>query len=262
MIQSATPSLHLPKFSFGQVTCSPHSISNLLEELRVLLSDKSLQPRTILCINAHIYNLACRDAQLRDCLRRSRLTLADGMAVVWAARLLGKKMAERCNMTEAYHAFLKERDMPANRAILVGCSEAEAATAARKASEQSNHCRIVASYSGYLTSSDYEKIFSNHRDIDFVFLGMGTPRTEFTTELAAKTCPNAIVWGIGGGTVRIDAGTMAEAPVIWRRLGLQWLHRLASEPAALWRRYLFGNPLFVARMLSCAISDKFKSDRR
>ena len=81
---------------------------------------------------------------------------------------------------------------------------------------------------------------------------MGTPRTEQVAEAAAEACPGAIVWGIGGGTVRILAGTMREAPRVWRRLGLQWLYRLFHEPRALWQRYLIGNPLFAMRVLKAA----------
>jgi exopolysaccharide biosynthesis WecB/TagA/CpsF family protein len=73
-----------------------------------------------------------------------------------------------------------------------------------------------------------------------------------TAQLAAEICPEAIVWGIGGGTVRIFAGTMREAPVLWRRLGLQWLYRLLREPRQLWHRYLIGNPLFGLRILKMA----------
>jgi N-acetylglucosaminyldiphosphoundecaprenol N-acetyl-beta-D-mannosaminyltransferase len=35
-----------------------------------------------------------------------------------------------------------------------------------------------------------------------------------------------------------------------RRAGLEWLHRLLAEPRRLWRRYLIGNPAFVAGVLS------------
>jgi N-acetylglucosaminyldiphosphoundecaprenol N-acetyl-beta-D-mannosaminyltransferase len=33
-----------------------------------------------------------------------------------------------------------------------------------------------------------------------------------------------------------------------QRSGLEWLHRLVSEPRRLWRRYLLGNPQFVLRV--------------
>lgn len=237
------------KFPFGVTRCSPHSIGDLLAEIKLLLADKHLTPRTILCVNSHIYNLARGDERLRRCLNAARIVAADGMAIVWAARLLGHPVSERCNMTEAFHAFLSDESMPPSQGLLIGCSPTEAETAAQKANRLSRHCRIVQAGSGYLNENEYQEIFRAHPQIDFVLLGMGSPRTEQISDLATQSCPHAIVWGIGGGTIRIEAGTMTEAPPVWRRLGLQWLHRLGSEPGALWRRYLLGNPRFVIHML-------------
>lgn len=240
------------KFPFGVTRCSPHSIGDLLAELKLLLADKSLTPRTILCLNSHIYNMACADDGLRRCLNAARIVAADGMAVVWAARFLGHPISERCNMTEAFHAFLKDDTMPRSQGVLIGCSSAEAEAAAEKANRDSPHCRIVKACSGFLSESEYKEILAAHPESDLIFLGMGSPKTERLAELAAQVCPQAVPWGIGGGTIRIEAGTMTEAPVVWRRLGLQWLHRLGSEPRELWRRYLLGNPRFVLRILSLA----------
>ncbi len=155
-------------------------------------------------------------------------------------------------MTEALRAFLVAPQMPPSRAILIGCSVAEAEAAAAEMNRSSQHCRVVRAISGYLSEEEYREICAHLDGVDLIFLGMGTPRTEAVTALAARSRPEAIVWGIGGGTVRILAGTMLEAPALWRRLGLQWLYRLFQEPPLLWRRYLIGNPLFVMRVLKAA----------
>ncbi|MCC6153814.1 MAG: WecB/TagA/CpsF family glycosyltransferase, partial [Candidatus Hydrogenedentes bacterium] len=95
----------------------------------------------------------------------------------------------------------------------------------------------------------YKQLFKSLNDVDFIFIGMGTPRTERIIDMASRYCPSAIAWGIGGGTIRIYAGSLIEASPFWRRNGLQWLHRLATDPVHLWRRYLFGNPAFIVRAL-------------
>jgi N-acetylglucosaminyldiphosphoundecaprenol N-acetyl-beta-D-mannosaminyltransferase len=41
------------------------------------------------------------------------------------------------------------------------------------------------------------------------------------------------------------AGTKRRAPEWMQQVGLEWLHRLASEPGRLGRRYLVGNPRFM-----------------
>jgi exopolysaccharide biosynthesis WecB/TagA/CpsF family protein len=235
-------------------------VAQFLHELKTLLSDKSQRPRTALFINAHVYNLAVNDPVLRRHLNAARVVTADGMAIVWAAPLFKARLQERCNMTEAFRAFLAAAEMPPSTALLLGCATRDAEAAAGTIERISSHCRIRHAYSGFLTDQEYQKIFQANTDVDFIFLGMGTPRTEQLTQLAVEVCPKAIVWAIGGGTIRIMAGTMTEAPGIWRRFGLQWLHRLASEPGELWRRYLVGNPAFVCRVLKAAFGRMTKTE--
>jgi len=45
-----------------------------------------------------------------------------------------------------------------------------------------------------------------------------------------------------GAAVDFLSGTLPRAPQSWQRLGLEWLHRLLSEPRRLWRRYLVDGP--------------------
>lgn len=45
-----------------------------------------------------------------------------------------------------------------------------------------------------------------------------------------------------GAAVDFLSGTLPRAPESWQRFGLEWLHRLLSEPRRLWRRYLVDGP--------------------
>lgn len=245
-------------FTLGIINCSTHTTSQLLDELSLLLSNKYLQSRTLLCVNAHSYNIAYKDIALRQILNAARIVTADGMSIVWSSLLFGVKVPERCNMTEAFHAFLQSRNISSNKGILAGVTEEEARLAAANIEKISTHCRIIKSVSGFLNDDDYKQIFSSLEDIDFIFLGMSTPRTEKVSEIATAMCPRAIVWGIGAGTIKILAGTMKEAPVFLRRNGLQWLHRLLCDPITLWRRYLIGNFLFIYRIFKLALQKRRK----
>lgn len=240
-------------FEMGDIKCSTHTIRQLLDEIAYLLDNPSAQPRSLLCLNAHIYNVAFRDPMLRESLNNARIVTADGMSIVWLSRLWRAQIPERCNMTEAFRAFLASPRIRRNTGILVGLTQEEAERAAQNVEAASSHSRIQQAYSGFLNEEEYDRIFRSLGDVDFIFVGMSTPRTERICEMARLRCPRAIVWGIGAGTIRIFAGTMKEASPFWRRTGLQWLHRLCSEPLRLWRRYLIGNPLFLYRALRCGV---------
>ncbi|HEY8240334.1 MAG TPA: WecB/TagA/CpsF family glycosyltransferase [Kiritimatiellia bacterium] len=241
-------------FMLGTVKCSTCTIAELHGEVRRLLLDRSLQPRLILDVNAHIYNLATQDPDLARVLNSSRVTMADGMGIVWAARLFGERISERCNETEAFRAFLADGSMPASKGIIAGTTDKESEAAAAEIARVSKHLRITRTASGYLSEEENRRFFREAGDIDFIFLGHSTPITQRVADMAVQERPDAIVWGIGAGTIKILAGTMQEAPAFWRRTGLQWLYRLCKEPGNLWKRYLVGNPLFVLRVLRASLS--------
>jgi len=56
----------------------------------------------------------------------------------------------------------------------------------------------------------------------------------------------------GGAIIDFLGGKMPRAPRWMRRAGLEWAFRLGLEPRRLFRRYVIGNPVFLARTLSLA----------
>jgi N-acetylglucosaminyldiphosphoundecaprenol N-acetyl-beta-D-mannosaminyltransferase len=67
-----------------------------------------------------------------------------------------------------------------------------------------------------------------------------------------------VVHGVGG-SFDVMAGKVERAPVIWQKLGLEWLYRVKQEPGRLWRRYLVTNSLFCVMVLKQYLSDRRKS---
>ena len=62
--------------------------------------------------------------------------------------------------------------------------------------------------------------------------------------LAHRGRVHAVMLGVGAA-FDFHAGTVSRAPAWMREHGLEWMHRLASEPRRLWKRYLVTNTLFV-----------------
>lgn len=80
-------------------------------------------------------------------------------------------------------------------------------------------------------------------DADIVWVSLGTPKQDHLAFQLAREVGRPCV-GIGAAFDFV-AGTVPEAPNWMTRLGMEWLHRLASEPRRLWRRYIIGNALFI-----------------
>ena len=79
-----------------------------------------------------------------------------------------------------------------------------------------------------------------------VMVALGSPRQErFVLRYLAKL-PNVVAITVGG-LFDFASGAKPRAPLAVRELGMEWAWRLAHEPRRLGRRYLLGNPEFLAR---------------
>ncbi|WP_443971911.1 WecB/TagA/CpsF family glycosyltransferase [Sphingobium sp. CR28] len=91
---------------------------------------------------------------------------------------------------------------------------------------------------------------------DFVLLAIGAPQSELVAQKAAQQ-PG--MRGVGlciGASIEFLLGRKARAPIWMRRMGLEWLHRLLSEPRRLWKRYLVHGP----RIFWIALKDRSLDD--
>jgi N-acetylglucosaminyldiphosphoundecaprenol N-acetyl-beta-D-mannosaminyltransferase len=81
---------------------------------------------------------------------------------------------------------------------------------------------------------------------DFVWVGLSSPKQEYWIAKAAPLVRRGVFVGVGAA-FDFHAGAVRRAPPWMRDNGLEWLHRLFSEPGRLWRRYLVLAPIFVLR---------------
>ncbi len=91
------------------------------------------------------------------------------------------------------------------------------------------------------------------------FVGLGCPRQEsFVYEF--RELLDMPVLAVGAAFPFI-AGLIPQAPQWMQNAGLEWLFRLCSEPARLWRRYLLLNPTFLFLLLLQRLGiSKFSTD--
>ena len=100
---------------------------------------------------------------------------------------------------------------------------------------------------GFLSPREIETLREELRALGeaVVLVGMGSPIQERWAFDHLRDVPGLRVLTVGG-VFDYFAGRVPRAPVVWRELGLGWLFRLRQEPRRLAKRYLVGNPLFVA----------------
>lgn len=84
---------------------------------------------------------------------------------------------------------------------------------------------------------------------NIVWIGLGCPKQEQWMREHRALLPGVVTVGIGAA-FDFHTDRIQRAPRWMCDHGLEWLHRLASEPRRLWRRYLVLAPRFVAYSLA------------
>lgn len=79
---------------------------------------------------------------------------------------------------------------------------------------------------------------------DFIWVGLSSPKQEYWMMKAAPILGHGVLFGVGAA-FDFHSGAIPRAPAWMRKHGLEWLHRLLSEPRRLWRRYLVLAPQFL-----------------
>ena len=47
-----------------------------------------------------------------------------------------------------------------------------------------------------------------------------------------------------GATIDFEAGTLQRAPLMWQKIGMEWLYRVIKEPKRLFKRYFVDDMQF------------------
>ena len=207
----------------------------------------------IATVNAQFVSAAHLDTRLADIIRNADFSVADGVPLVWASRLLGIPLPGRVNGTDLMVRLCKEAARGGQSVYFMGGHPGSAQLAAGTLSQQYpglNIAGIDCPPFGFtddpvLDEQACEKIREARPDIVFVALGM--PKAEFWIQNHAHL-PAKIMIGVGG-SFELVGGLIKRAPTVFQNLGCEWLWRLAMEPKRLWKRYLFGNALFVYLVL-------------
>jgi N-acetylglucosaminyldiphosphoundecaprenol N-acetyl-beta-D-mannosaminyltransferase len=181
------------------------------------------------------------------------LVVADGMPLTWAARLAGTPLPARVAGSDLVWSLTAEASMHGRSIFLLGGAPGVSERAAQVMRANYPGMRIAGVHSppyGFEDDpAELERIRALLRDSepDVVYVALGFPRQERLIRQLRGELPNA--WFIGVGiSFSFLSGDVARAPDWLQRIGLEWAHRLASEPRRLARRYLVYDLPFAARL--------------
>ncbi|MBB5962722.1 WecB/TagA/CpsF family glycosyltransferase [Planomonospora venezuelensis] len=208
--------------------------------------------------NVDICRAVARDAGLREILGSADLVLADGMPLVWAARLLRAPVPARVTGADLIWSLSEAAAFYRYPVYLLGGPPGVARQAAARLIAR-NPALIVAGVDappyGFEDSPEdcarvREAVLAAAPRV--VFVGLGFPKQDRLIASLREDLPGT--WFVGcGSAIAFAAGTVSRAPEWMRRSGLEWLFRLLSEPRRLARRYLADDLPFALKLLTVSL---------
>lgn len=192
-----------------------------------------------------------RDPELRADLLACDMVLADGMAVVWASRVLGCELPERVAGIDLMFGMLERGSVHGYRIFCLGATPEVLGRALEIFGRDYPGVVIAGSHHGYFSEQEEAAVAAQIEaaKADILIVAMTSPRKEQFIARWGGSLGVTVCHGVGG-SLDVVAGKVQRAPAAWQRLGLEWLYRVKQEPGRLWRRYLVTNTIFIGLVFS------------
>lgn len=238
-------------WTFGGVPLAVDSPDQAACRLLDKLNDRQTKTKTdsYRLLNAYSFALAESDARYRALLQDSGTNFVDGTPLSWVGRAFGRAHSAVRGPTLMLETLTRGVALEAKHFFLGG--EDETLRLLRDRLEKiAPGLNIVGTFSPPFRPMTPEETGDQDAYIaacnpDIIWVGLGTPRQDF--EVARIHQELGITSVAVGAAFDFLAGTKAEAPRAIQNSGFEWVFRLVTEPRRLWRRYLFGNLLFLRR---------------
>ena len=221
--------------------------SAAMERRRLFLSTPNLN-----------FLVSCQhDKAFRRAVCQSDLSIADGMPIIWIARLLGIPIRHRVagsSLIGALKAPSKKHERPL-RIYFFGGPDGIAERACKNINRENDGLECVGFQTpGFVEVPEMSQSGNidpiNASDADFLIVALGAKKGQSwivrnIDRLDVPVCSHL------GAVVNFEAGAIRRAPEFLQRIGLEWLWRIKEEPA-LWKRYANDGAAFL-RLLSVQV---------
>lgn len=212
-------------------------------------------------VNAHCCNIHRNNAAYAAAVAQADVLLPDGIGIELAARMTGDRLSANLNGTDLVPALLAQAAEQGKSVYLFGGKPGTAQAAAINLVEQIPGLFVAGTRDGFGEAVDTEAVIAdiNASGADIVLVALGVPIQEMWLHQNASRLDAPLTLAVGA-LFDFLAGTVSRAPKMIRRARMEWVWRLAQEPARLANRYLAGNFTFLAHAAARAMGQVSGAD--
>lgn len=234
----------MKKESFLGVDVSPLTYDQIINELQNRIERK--EQSTIIAVNPEKVMTAQKNEQLKRLINHSTFQIPDGIGIVLASKLRKGQVKDRVTGVDMMERLLQLSEEQKHPVFLYGAKSDVVQQAADNIQKKYPGIQIAGVMDGY--EKDEEKIIQaiQASGARLLFVALGSPTQELFIERNLALLPNVYVFQGVGGSFDVMSGNVKRAPLWTRKLGLEWLYRLLSNPSRFKRQLKL--PQFLIRI--------------
>jgi N-acetylglucosaminyldiphosphoundecaprenol N-acetyl-beta-D-mannosaminyltransferase len=251
------PDLYRPVYDVAGLPFDAIDLAQAVEQ--VIAAVQSRTPLFISTPNLNFLIAAQTDQAFLQSVRDSGLSLADGMPIVWLARLLGVPIRQRVAGSDLFEALCQQSRRTV-KVFFFGGPDGAAQRACDRVNARAQDLRRRGLLPGVQCVGIESPGFGSLDDMsrpalidrinacgaDFVVVALGAKKGQAWIQRNRRDLNSPVISHLGA-VVNMAAGTIVRAPHWMRVVGLEWIWRIKEEPW-LWKRY-GSDGLAMARLM-------------
>lgn len=219
------------------LTVKVHALTNAQTPALIEQFIASGRPHQLVTVNPEFVVTAQKDAEFRQIINNAALALPDGIGLLKAARFLkATPLPERVAGSDLIVRLAELSHQKGYRIYFLGAQPGVAEKAIENLRAKYPNLNVAGAYAGSPALAENEAIIQRILPTkpDILLVAYGAPNQDKWIARNRERLQIPVCMGVGG-SFDFLAGTATRAPATMQRLGLEWLHRLVSQPWR-WRR--------------------------
>jgi N-acetylglucosaminyldiphosphoundecaprenol N-acetyl-beta-D-mannosaminyltransferase len=208
------------------------------EVVGAFLREQPARPRHVCTVNPEFVMEARSNPTFKRVLRQADLCTPDGAGIILAGKLLRRPFKGRATGVGLVNRLGALSAREGYSLYLLGAAPGVAEKAAATLQARYPGARIAGTFAGSPGEDDWpgirERLWATRPDA--LLVAYGAPKQELWIAAHRDELPDSVKVAMGvGGVFDYLSGKVRLAPAWVRRIGLEWLFRLAMQPWR-WRR--------------------------
>ena len=191
----------------------------------------------VVTINPEMIEFANKSPELAPILKNADLIVPDGIGIKIALKLRGitQEQIPGIEISKKIINMCAQKGYPI---ALIGAQQEVLDLACENLKKDHPNLNIAYSRNGFFDGTQEEEIVNSLNAIQpkLVLVALGAPKQEIFIDKYRKILDKTIFIGVGG-SFDVWSGKVKRAPMIYRKLGCEWLYRLQMQPSRFTRMF-------------------------